>query len=511
MAKYISTICVCFIVSMLAAGSARAATFTVTKSADTLDGSCSASDCSLREAIAAANTASGTDTVAIPAGTYTLTITGNGEDDNATGDLDVTTTMSITGAGSGTTTINANGATTSDRALHVTSTGTLTLSDVTLTGGGLITNGVGGGAFANESTATLDSVSVTSSTSGANGGGVGGGGIYNAGTLTVSNTTISSNSVTADDDNSYSNAGGGLYVENGTVTITDTTISGNTANNDGSTTAFGGGIYFLAGTLNLNRVTVSGNTSGANGGGIYAPSSVTTVNITNSTIANNTANSYGGGIITGGYTTSVTTIAHSTIVNNTADTNVDATGGGGGIYVENGNASQTATFNIQGTLVSGNSAGSGTGPDCDTHSAESIISLGYSWVRDTTDCDKLVTNGATDTTDENPLLSSAGLANNGGNTNTVALQSSSGAVDAVPTASCDDAAGDPLTQDQRGLTRPEDSSCDIGAYELDQTSPTITVTGNNSATAECRATYTDAGATAADNFDSSVTVSTGGT
>ena len=40
------------------------------------------------------------------------------------------------------------------------------------------------------------------------------------------------------------------------------------------------------------------------------------------------------------------------------DENLTVWNTGGGIYVENGNASQTATFNIQGTLVSGNSAGS---------------------------------------------------------------------------------------------------------------------------------------------------------
>src|SRR4051794_8452232 len=58
-------------------------------------------NCSLREAIQAANTdaafggcsaGSGTDTINVPAGTYTLTIPNGGstnEDANATGDLDV--------------------------------------------------------------------------------------------------------------------------------------------------------------------------------------------------------------------------------------------------------------------------------------------------------------------------------------------------------------------------------------------------------------------------------------
>lgn len=55
--------------------SLEAATFTVTKTADTADGVCDA-DCSLREAIVAANALTGADTIAVPAGVYTLTIAG---------------------------------------------------------------------------------------------------------------------------------------------------------------------------------------------------------------------------------------------------------------------------------------------------------------------------------------------------------------------------------------------------------------------------------------------------
>lgn len=82
---------------------AWAATFTVTKTADTNDGVCDA-DCSLREAISAANAAAGVDTVTIPAGTYQLTLANAGgvnEDNNVTGDLDILDSISINGAGSG--------------------------------------------------------------------------------------------------------------------------------------------------------------------------------------------------------------------------------------------------------------------------------------------------------------------------------------------------------------------------------------------------------------------------
>src|SRR5215204_3892358 len=51
-----------FLVFTSTAGDARAATFTVTKTADTSDGACDA-DCSLREAIGAANNASTDDVI----------------------------------------------------------------------------------------------------------------------------------------------------------------------------------------------------------------------------------------------------------------------------------------------------------------------------------------------------------------------------------------------------------------------------------------------------------------
>jgi CSLREA domain-containing protein len=61
----------------------------VTKLADTNDGSCDA-DCSLCEAVIAANANPGADDIALPAGNYVLTIGGVGEDTGATGDLDLT-------------------------------------------------------------------------------------------------------------------------------------------------------------------------------------------------------------------------------------------------------------------------------------------------------------------------------------------------------------------------------------------------------------------------------------
>jgi hypothetical protein len=69
--------------------------------------------------------------------------------------------------------------------------------------------------------------------------------------------------------------------------------------------------------------------------------------------------------------------------------------------------------------------------------------------------------GLTDGVDGNiigsdPLLEP--LADNGGSTQTMALDADSPAIDAGTNTGC------PAT-DQRGVARPQENSCDIGAYE----------------------------------------------
>jgi CSLREA domain-containing protein len=143
---------------------AFSATINVTANAtDTLNGA--NGQCSLREAITNINNATGTyndctatgsygtsDTINIPAGTYTTTLAGL-EDLNATGDYDILKSVSIVGAGASTTIINGGGL---DKAFQIIWTYTVSISGVTITGGGMV---------------------------------YGGGGIYNDGTLTITNST----------------------------------------------------------------------------------------------------------------------------------------------------------------------------------------------------------------------------------------------------------------------------------------------------------------------------------
>ena len=88
-----------------------------------LDGSCDA-DCSLREAVVAANALDGIQDVQLSAGIYELTLAGAGEDAAASGDLDATESIVISGAGANLSEIDANGL---DRVLDLHGTGSAEL------------------------------------------------------------------------------------------------------------------------------------------------------------------------------------------------------------------------------------------------------------------------------------------------------------------------------------------------------------------------------------------------
>jgi len=180
-------------------GSLRADTFQVTKTADTNDGTCDL-DCSLREAIVAANTNPGADDVPVPAGTYLLTL----------GQLTVSEDVDISGAGESNTIIDGNA---TNRAFVISSATTVTINTLTIQNGNYF---------------------------------LGGGGIANYGTLTLNNTTVSGNSA-------GSGGGGGVVNYSGTLTLNNTTVSGNSNSNGG-----GGGVYNSYGTLTINNTRQEG-------------------------------------------------------------------------------------------------------------------------------------------------------------------------------------------------------------------------------------------------------------
>jgi uncharacterized repeat protein (TIGR01451 family) len=118
-----------------------------------------------------------------------------------------------------------------------------------------------------------------------------------------------------------------------------------------------------------------------------------------------------------------------------------------------------------------------------------------------------------DLQDTNPGLDPAGLKDNGGPTQTIALEAGSPAIDVVPAADCQ-------ATDQRGDPRPAagQSDCDIGAYEAGSSLPAsadlgVTLSGPSSAadgtTFTETLTVSNAGPDAATNVPSSMSIPSG--
>ncbi|MCB8945133.1 MAG: hypothetical protein H6658_15410 [Ardenticatenaceae bacterium] len=244
-------------------------------------------------------------------------------------------------------------------------------------------------------------------------------------------------------------SGGGI-MNSADLTLNNVHITGNIAEQRA------GGIYngFGGGSLTLNNSTVYANSSGTSGAGIFSES---TLVVNNSTVSGNISNDNGGGLFVFGGTT---TLNYATVTSNTADADNTGGGNGGGITL----FSSSQTLNIRSSIIANNSVGtSGVGADCNAISG-SITSLDYNLIGDTTNCS--LSGGANDLTGSAGLGS---LANNGGPTLTHALNSTSQAIDHVPSGT--NGCGSTYTADQRGVARPLDgdgdstAACDIGAVE----------------------------------------------
>jgi CSLREA domain-containing protein len=184
------------------------ATIAVTTTADELNAD---GDCSLREAIEAANrdlgidgctAGSGYDTIAVPAGSYTLMLAGAGEDANQTGDYDITSDMQILGAGAEIAGTEIAGDSL-DRLFHVHPGATVTLARLGLRAG-LAAGGEAGGAVLNQGVLAIEASTISASRSGRGQNCVDvpapcephpgdGGGIHNSGTLTMTATSVRGN------------------------------------------------------------------------------------------------------------------------------------------------------------------------------------------------------------------------------------------------------------------------------------------------------------------------------
>jgi Fibronectin type III domain len=273
----------------------------------------------------------------------------------------------------------------------------------------------------------------------------------------VPTVTISGLSMAFGHANANNGYFGGDILNEGTLTLSEDAITNGTAES-GS----GGGISNDGGTLTVTHSLVANNIStnpngGGDSGGIQnvGPNPVTEaagkLTVTDSTITANSA-ALGGGIFSWGDTANTTSIVNSTIANNDGGTRSTE---GGGLLASEG------AISVENSIVSGNTVENPlTAERVPSNCGNGgISSLGHN-LQSGADCAFAATG---DLKDIEPGFLSSGLQDNGGNTDTLALEATSPAVDAIPS----NAPGCSAT-DQRDIARPQGTGCDIGAYELFQ-------------------------------------------
>jgi len=297
--------------------------------------------------------------------------------------------------------------------------------------------------------------------------------------------------------------GGAILCEAGTLNVDNVVFFGNEAEGTGATDG-GGAIHAISTTCNISNSTFDGNYSAKDGGGMYV-SDGSNCNITNSTFGTNTSDNDGGGMLVKGSDVTITGCTFSDneagaagggikgvddsgliIINSTFSGN-QANGGDGGAISASG-----GTLNMNFTTVSGNTAttyGGGidlfaaslltiqncmlgnntaaTGSDFSKDGDCAVTDDGYNIVEDS---DGFTWSATGDIYGQQANLFGTGLttqtlADNGGPTQTLAIEPLSVAIEAG-------VADATVTTDQRGTSRLDPPT--IGAFE--HVVPTVTNT-----------------------------------
>ncbi|PMP82562.1 MAG: hypothetical protein C0183_09955, partial [Roseiflexus castenholzii] len=417
---------------LLSAPSSRAATFTIPCGDVTV----------LITAITTANSNNQPDTIDLATGcTYSLTTVDNTVGGSANG---LPAIIVDSGNPMNSLTINGNGATIeraagspSFRLLYLTGVA-VTINDLNFRNG-YAEDDEGGAIRARNSDLTLNRVTFEGNRA-----------TYDGGALVARDSNLTLNRVTFEGNRAGSD-GGALYTVSVTANLSDSIFRNNQSGTDGGAIAFrvdGPGQATISGT------TFSGNQATGGGGAIAAFHEIT---VQNSTFSNNQADGDGGAVLSN----DSAVIAYTTITST-------QTGGDGAL---------NGSITLRSALVAGNtdtSASPGNYPDI----AGSITSDGYNLIGNVGDYDFAVNTTGDQYGDPNgttipnsgavespapidPLL--APLANNGGPTPTHALLAGSPALNRIPGGTND--CGDAIAIDQRGISRPQDGACDVGAFE----------------------------------------------
>jgi hypothetical protein len=434
--------------ALLACGSARGDTFSVTLDGDPSPLTACDASCSLREAVIASNSNSIADTINMNSRTVTLAIAGDGENVSLQGDLDIGGN-----AGSqGLLTINNGtivaGASFGDRIFHVHSGEALQLNNVSVRDGNVLDNGSAddrGGNIKAQGTLGISGGEVTGGQA-SRGGGME---LTGADPVELDNVTV------ADNDS----AGGG-GISNGTeLAISDSRFTGNDAGGgrgggidnsaierlsiegshfQGNTATYGGALAFENGTDPQSVVagtSLVGNTAVEGGGGVFAQA---TAELHNATVSGNMISGptgRGGGIDIELPSASFFVVRHGTLAHNSAPLGADVDVGGGEFFAINALVVGTCHIGDVGTVQALGSVS--TGSSCGFTGAGNL-------------------SGAT--VRLGPLTPA-------GSDMVLPLLGGSGAIDAGDDGAC-------LPTDQRGVPRPA-GECDAGSYEALKTDLTL--------------------------------------
>lgn len=305
------TVAATLLVAGLAASAASAEHYRVTRHDDPRPRSCTHDDCSVREAIRAANRHPGRDMVVLPDRNprYQLSRHNTGHSDAAHGDLDVTGPIIIRHGRGGRATLDAQGV---DRVLEIRPGARTKLARINLTGGNVdrpgthalpgaglpSTAGAGGGLLAHADLRLVRTVVLGNRADT-------GGGIFSTAPLSLNHSRIRGNRAEVGGGidsyigrvqivrsmvvrNRATSAGGGALINDDTLRLGNSTVARNVA--DGP----GGGVYLLGGRGRITKSTLDSNVAHGSGGGLFQSGSDLVV--VNSTITGNRADATGGGV-----------------------------------------------------------------------------------------------------------------------------------------------------------------------------------------------------------------------
>jgi uncharacterized repeat protein (TIGR01451 family) len=425
-------------------------TFTVNTTSDILNtaatfcATATPNKCSVRQALWEANHTAGTDTINIPAGTYTLTIARvSGDFSGQFGTLEVTDSVNIVGAvdGSGNPasiiqacdpTPNATCNTGVDKVFSfnqdITSftNATVSISNLVIRFGhnrgtfGGLQDGFGGafdfdtgGTTAGTGNANLTVTNCNITNNATTDGDGGGAAIFNTNSGTgfahfVSSTIQNNSPVRA----TSGAAGGGIFVGSPARIVLDTTkVINNTATQTSPATGNGGGIFTFGQpdpsvASAIHGSTISGNQAAGDGGGLNLDATITID--TGTVIANNQAGTAGGGATNGGNGGGVLfsaqigdslTLSKVAITGNSAAGGAGATPGGGGIWL----GANKQTFSMQFSRLAGNTAPHGKNLDIPVVGASSTLSATNNWWG-TDDVASTITQGTANSVTFDPFI-----------------------------------------------------------------------------------------------------------